>query len=228
MKDLIALLPMKANSERIKNKNLKSLCGQPLFFYIADTLRKINTIKKLVINTDSEEISNIAKERYSNWVQIHIRPINLRGDEVSMNKIINYDVNKLGLNNIYLQTHSTNPLLREETLNSAIKKFSKYFLNNENSSLFSANLLKSRLYDDKLLPINHDPSNLMRTQDLKSIFEENSCFYIFYGATFVKNYHRISKNPYVFPMARNSVESIDIDDKEDWLLAQQIISSLTN
>ncbi len=214
---------MKANSQRIHNKNLKNLCGQPLFYYIADTLKLINNIKLLVINTDSKAIADFAKNRYGDWVRIHERPPKLQGDKISMNRIIDYDVKKLGLDNIFLQTHSTNPLLSKETLTNAIKQFNRHFAKDNEVSLFSANSLKSRLYDVNLRPINHDPSNLMRTQDLEVVYEDNSCFYLFGGNGFMKKSNRISDKAYVFPMPRNSLESIDIDDPEDWLLTEQII-----
>jgi len=35
--------------------------------------------------------------------------------------------------------------------------------------------------------------------------------------------HRIGKLGKSFPMARNSIECLDIDDMNDWLLAEQII-----
>ena len=114
--EFIALLPMKGHSERVKNKNIKNLCGKPLFFYIADTLRSLKFVKKLVINTDSQKIANLAIEKYGEWVEIHDRPNHLKGDEISMNKIIDYDINLSGVNNFYLQTHSTNPLLEAETI----------------------------------------------------------------------------------------------------------------
>ena len=223
--DFIALLPMKANSERVKNKNIKDLCGKPLFFYIADTLRSINQIKLLVINTDSLEIEKLAKERYGDWVKIHKRPEFLRGDNISMNKIIDFDVKKIGTKNLFLQTHSTNPLLKGKTLCDAIDSFYQFYKKDNDSSLFSANVLKSRLYFKSLMPINHDPDSLLRTQDLDDIFEENSCFYIFSGDTFIKNNHRISSKPHIFPMARNCIESIDIDNHDDWLLTKQVIIS---
>ena len=221
----IASLPMKGHSERIKNKNIKNLCGRPLFFYISDTLRSIKLIKKLIINTDSQKIAMLAKKRYGDWVEIHERPKYLMGDNVSMNKIINYDVKLCGENNFYIQTHSTNPLLKSNTLRKAISNFENLYTNDSDVSIFSVNKIRSRLYDKNLLPINHDPNILERTQDLDEIYEENSCFYIFNGNTFIKYKHRISKKANVFSLASNNKEYLDIDDLFDWKLAESIIKS---
>ena len=137
--EFIALLPMKGHSQRVKNKNIKNLCGKPLFFYIADTLKSLNFIKKLIINTDRLKIANLAIEKYGEWVEIHDRPNYLRGDQISMNKIINYDIKLSGVNNFYLQTHSTNPLLESSTLTKAISYFEDLYIKDNEVSLFSVN-----------------------------------------------------------------------------------------
>ena len=52
-KKVIALLPMKANSERVKGKNFRELAGKPLFKWILDELLAVPAIDKVVINTDA-------------------------------------------------------------------------------------------------------------------------------------------------------------------------------
>ena len=52
------LLPMKGNSERVPNKNLKLFNGKPLFHAVIDELNKSKYINKVIINTDSDLIAN--------------------------------------------------------------------------------------------------------------------------------------------------------------------------
>jgi len=222
---MIALLPMKGHSERVPGKNIKILNGKPLFFHIADTLKNSNLFENLVINTDSEEIANLALERYHNWVQINERPKELHGDFVSMNSIIEYDLNQMESKSIFFQTHSTNPLLTIDTIKNAIFKFETLQKDKNIDSLFSVNLIKTRLYNNNLIPINHNPEYLQRTQDLENVYEENSNFYIFTKDSFKKNKRRIGSNPDIFIMGRNSIESIDIDDKSDWELVENILTN---
>jgi len=221
---MIALMPMKGHSERIPMKNIKPLNGRPLFYFIADTLRDTLLFDSLVINTDSPEIAKLAQSRYGSWVQIFVRPQELCGDHVPMNLILKHDIELLGLDNHYFQTHSTSPFLSSQTIVSAVKKY--YTLKDEGTfdSIFSVNLLQTRLYDENLVPINHDPDRLVRTQDLDLIFEENSNFYIFSGKSFVLRNNRIGMNPNPFVMNRNRFESLDIDTKVDWLFAEKIVS----
>ena len=215
---------MKGNSERIPNKNIKIINGKPLFFYIADTLKKTNLFESLVINTDSSEIISMANERYNNWVNIIQRPKNLLGDDVSMNSIIEHDIKKIGLSNNFFQTHSTNPFLKDSTIKKAVKNFYDLKEKNETQSIFSVTPFKKRLYNSKMEPLNHDPNILEKTQNLKLIYEENSNFYIFSGSSFKENNHRIGKNSKAFIMNPESFESLDIDEKIDWELAEILIN----
>ena len=82
-----ALVPMKGISERVKNKNVRSFCGSPLMCVILKTLTSIDIIDKIVVNTDSEEIKDIASKY--NKVIIHNRPKEICGNHIPMNKLLN-------------------------------------------------------------------------------------------------------------------------------------------
>ena len=222
---MIALLPMKAHSERVPDKNKRLINGRPLFFYIADTLKGLGIFDLLVINTDSPEIARLAKDRYGHWVFIIDRPDELIGDLVPMNLIIAHDIATLGVSNTYFQTHSTNPLLSANTIWDAVERYHTGTRNGELDSLFSVNSLKTRLYDKELNPINHNPSILARTQDLDITYEENSNFYIFSGESFASSKSRIGSNPSIYIMKRNSLEGVDIDEIDDFIYAETIIKS---
>lgn len=214
---------MKAHSERVPGKNIKLLNGHPLFSYVADTLRMANLFKCLVINTDSQQIADLAEARYGDWVRIIHRPDNLIGDNISMNSIIAHDIELLGRENNFFQTHSTNPLLTVRTVHSAVHQYQNGITNKSYDSLFSVNVIRARLYDKGLKPVNHNPLVLGRTQDLDVIYEENSNFYIFSGESFINNQHRIGLRPNIYIMDRSNLEGLDIDEKSDWDLANMII-----
>lgn len=222
---MIALLPMKGHSERVPEKNTRLLNRKPLFFYIADTLKDTGLFELLTINTDSEEIARLAAGRYGDWVRIIERPPELVGDHVPMNSIIAHDIALLGMDNDYFQTHSTNPLLGSGTIQTAVDRFYAGSRKGEFDSLFSVNVLRTRLYNENLKPINHDPAVLGRTQDLDVIYEENSNFYIFSGESFARKKHRIGNNPKPYVMSRNAIEGIDIDEISDWDFAEMILKS---
>jgi CMP-N-acetylneuraminic acid synthetase len=215
---VVALLPMKRYSERIPNKNLLKMCGLPLFYHVLNELRKSKSIKSIVINTDSQEIIDCCKQDFPNII-CTVRPNAICGDFVEMNEIIKYDISNLNGEH-FLQTHSTNPLLSEKTISAAI---ASYFDNlDEYDSLFSVNKIQTRLFNSNLRPLNHKKGELIRTQDLEPIYEENSNFYIFSKTSFFDaDRSRIGNNPYLYEMEK--YESIDIDNMDDFILAETIM-----
>ena len=217
---MYALLPMKGHSERLPNKNIKKMGNKPLFFYITDTLRRCKEIDRIVINTDSEKIADLATQKYGEDVEISWRPKELSGDFVPMNRIIEYEVYRLNDDGHFLQTHSTNPLIRSSTISEAIDTYFRRIKRGEIDSLFSVTEIRTRLYDKELKPINHDPDELIRTQDLTPLYEENSNIYIFSYQSFMKKKSRLGARPGMFLIEKE--EAMDIDSPSDW----NIVSSL--
>ncbi len=211
-----ALLPMKGHSERVKNKNIRDFNGRPLFYHVLSTLMKCEYVSGVYIDTDSAEIAKQARHFFPD-VHIIERPSELCGDMVSMNAVIKHDM-KVAECEYYIQTHTTNPLLKLETLN----KGCEFFIKNVDKydSLFSVNRLQTRLYDEDGQAVNHDPDRLIRTQDLPPLYEENSNLYIFSRASFLESNARIGRKPQMLEMDR--LESIDIDEETDFILAEQI------
>jgi len=213
-----ALLPLKKNSERVKNKNFKDLKGKPLFMWILEKILDVDEIDKVVINTDARELLEEHKLVHDPKVIIRDRDHRICGDFVSMNKILKDDIENTDADN-YIMTHTTNPLISTQTLRLALKKF---YESNDNDSLFSVNRFQTRFYDASANPINHDPKNLIRTQDLDVWYEENSCIYVFSKESFLKNNNRIGEKPYMYCTPLN--ESFEIDTLDDWNLIETILS----
>ena len=212
---IIALLPIKAHSERVPNKNIKSFFGMPLYHVVLSTLLRSKYINKVIINTDSDIIKKDAPKNFEG-VLIIDRPKEIQGDLVSMNDIIAYDLSKADGEH-FLQTHSTNPLLHPLTIDLAIETYFKSLKNFD--SLFSVTRLQTRLFWKDGFAINHNPAELLRTQDLPPVYEENSNFYIFSKQSFAAaNGNRIGLKHQMFEI--NKLEAVDIDEPEDWEIAE--------
>lgn len=220
---VVALLPMKMNSERIRDKNFRVFNGKPLFRWILDTLLGIDEIDTVIINTDAREMLVRSGLPESKRVCIRDRDHNICGDLVSMNEIIADDVANTTAD-IYLMTHVTNPLLNATTIKAALHKFSLAHENDTADSLFSINRFRARFYREDGAPINHNPANLVRTQDLEPWYEENSNLYIFTPKSFASTRSRIGKRPMLFETPR--LQSIDIDTPDDWELAEIVCRHL--
>ena len=155
--DLVALLPMKANSERVKGKNFREFAGKPLFRWILNTLLDVDEIDCIVINTDARSILAEHGLVETNRIMIRDRKADLCGDRVSMNMIIEDDINNVKADT-YLMTHTTNPLLSSSTIRSALNAYSNG-LESDKDSLFTVNKFQTRFYRENGDPVNHDPNN---------------------------------------------------------------------
>ncbi|MDO6691932.1 acylneuraminate cytidylyltransferase family protein [Aliiglaciecola sp. 3_MG-2023] len=212
-KKIVALLPMKANSTRVKGKNFREFCGKPLFRWILDSLLAVEEIDEVIINTDAREILAENGLVDTKRIRIRDRKPEICGDDVSMNLVLADDIANIEAD-MYLMTHTTNPLLSPVTISKAISEFSKARNDRDVDSLFTVNKIQTRFYRQDCSPINHDPDNLIPTQNLEPWYEENSNLYIFTRDSFANTQARIGKKPMMFETP--SMESSDIDTPDDW------------
>ena len=218
---LIALVPMRHNSQRVQGKNYRLLAGKPLYQHIIETLLAVPEINEIVVDTDSDPVMNGLRENFPQ-VKIINRPKHLRADDIPMNEILIYDTEQYPAD-FYLQTHSTNPLLKAETISRAVQAFNESYPKKD--SLFSVTRWQTRLYFQDGSAINHNPKELLQTQDLPPVFEENSCMYIFNRENLIAKRHRISDHPLMFEIPR--LEAVDIDEESDFQIADILMRQRT-
>ena len=218
MKDkrFAAIVPMRHSSERVPGKNYRLFNGRPLYHYIIETLQKVPHLGQVVIDTDSELISEDAAKHFPDVACLQ-RPQHLRDGEIPMNEVLLHTIGQVDAD-FYLQTHSTNPLLHADTIGRSIQEFADQWPVYD--SLFGVTRLQTRLWDANTKPINHDPDILLRTQDLPPVYEENSCIYIFSEKILRERGNRIGRNPLMFEIERS--ESWDIDVEEDFLVSEYL------
>jgi CMP-N-acetylneuraminic acid synthetase len=212
MPSIVALVPMRHHSQRVPGKNYRPLAGKPLFHHIIETLLSVSEIEQVIVDTDSQPVIDGVREHFPGVVVIE-RPETLRADDVPMNDILLHDTAQVGAD-FYLQTHSTNPLLRSETVSRAIETFLAAYP--EKDSLFSVTRWQTRLYDQHGVAINHDPTVLLQTQDLPPVYEENSCLYLFTRQNLLERHHRIGAHPILFEI--DPAEAWDIDEELDFAI----------
>ena len=214
---LVALVPMRHHSQRVPGKNYRLLAGKPLFHHIVETLLAVPEIQQVVVDTDSRPVMDGLRQHFPQ-VEIIERPIHLRADNVPMNDILIHDTGQVPAD-FYLQTHSTNPLLRAETVSRAIQLLITNYPSYD--SLFSVTRLQTRLYDQNGRAINHDPTILIQTQDLPPVYEENSCLYIFTRENLLRRHHRIGYRPLMFEI--DAEEAWDIDEELDFAITDFLL-----
>jgi CMP-N-acetylneuraminic acid synthetase len=212
---------MKAHSTRVTSKNFREMAGKALFWWMLDEMIELPEIDLIVINTDAREIlaANGLSDGHAGKVMVRDRKPEICGDFVSMNLVLGDDVANVPADR-YFMTHTTNPLLSAETIRRGLAAYDTAIAGGEHDSLFAVNRIQTRFYREDASPVNHDPDNLIRTQDLEPWFEENSNFYIFSAESFAGTNARIGKTPVLFETPK--LESIDIDGPDEWSLAEAV------
>lgn len=219
---MIAIFPLRKGSRRLKNKNILKIKDKKLYEYTLDKLIKSKKIKKIIISTD---YNFFFKKINNSKILLHKRD-GVLAKNCSMNKVIYNILNifDFDINQSFIQLHATSPLLRQQTIDKAIKK---YYSKKKFDSLFSITENQKRYWiykNKKIIPYNHKLESSPTTQNLKKIYEENSGFYIFSKKSFLHNKNnRIGKFPQIYKLSK--IESIDIDDKDDFKIAKSIISA---
>jgi len=214
---IVALVPMRHHSVRVPGKNYRLIAGKPLYQHILETLLACPEITTVVVDTDSPVIVEGVRASFP-AVQLLERPAHLRADTVPMNEILMHDTANFPAD-FYLQTHSTNPLLRPQTISRAIQTLLAQ--HPAYDSLFGVTRLQTRLWDGLARPINHNPNILLRTQDLPPVYEENSCLYLFTRQTLEMRRTRIGDRPWLFEI--DPLEARDIDEEHDFILADILL-----
>jgi CMP-N-acetylneuraminic acid synthetase len=217
MTRIVALVPMRHQSARVPGKNYRPLAGKPLYQHITATLLACPEVDRVVVDTDSPRIAQGLQEAFPQ-VQVLERPEHLRAGTVPMNEVLAHDTSQVPAD-FYLQTHSTNPLLRAATISQAIRTLLDNYPAYD--SLFSVTRWQTRLWDQLGRPINHNPAVLLRTQDLPPVYEENSCIYIFKRENLLARRNRIGERPYLFEI--NPAEAWDIDEEIDFQIADFLL-----
>ncbi len=213
----LALVPMRHHSQRVPGKNYRPLAGKPLFQHVIETLLAVPEIGGILVDTDSEPVMDGLRRDFPQ-VRLIERPEHLRADTIPMNDILLHDTAQAPAD-FYLQTHSTNPLLKPATISQAIQLLLTNYPNHD--SLFSVTRWQTRLYDQHGAAINHNPAELLQTQDLPPVYEENSCLYLFTRENLVRRHHRIGERPLMFEIPR--LEAVDIDEESDFEIADLLM-----
>lgn len=218
---IAALVPMRHTSERVPGKNYRLLAGKPLYAHIIETLLAVPEVTRVVVDTDSPVIMEGLHRNYPQVIVLE-RPEHLRAGTIPMNEILLHDTAQVQAD-LYLQTHSTNPLLKAETISTAVRMLRENYPTYD--SLFGVTRLQVRLWDGLARPINHNPAILLRTQDLPPVYMENSCIYLFTREILLRRRNRIGDRPLMFEIS--PAEAWDIDEETTFQMVEMLMRART-
>ena len=224
MKDkVIAFLPCRKGSERVKEKNTRLFAGIEggLTKIKLDQLRACPEIDEITVSTDDPEVMSLAKVAAQNTdkpVYIKERPPHLATSATSTDALIKHvpDIISQG---IVLWTHVTTPFVDNKTYSYAIERFWEVTNQDKNDSLMAVNEIKKFIWNENG-PVNYDKNKEKwpRTQTLPTWYEVNSAFFIASIETYIIDSDRIGINPYLFDL--KFPEFVDIDTEDQFSFAE--------
>lgn len=211
----VAIVPMKLTNRRLPQKNIRCFTnGKPLCHYILSTLLTLETIDEVYVYCSNPEIKKFIPEG-TIYLQ---RPASLDQDSTTMNSVLQTFSSAVSAD-IYVMTHTTAPFITKES----IQKGLNAILTGEYDSAFAAKKLQEFLWKDGT-PFNYKLNDIPRTQDLPIIYAETSGFYIYRNEVMTKLNRRIGKKPFVVEIGE--IEAVDIDELEDFLIADAIYNHI--
>lgn len=207
-----AFIPVKERSTRVPNKNFRDFNGNPLYEHFFRKLHPKNPFDSVYVNTDSEEVKECADKYGYNIID---RPSYLSKDNANGNDLLLYDAEEINVD-VYFQLFVTAPLLRPKTIYNSHEKL---ISNDDIDSVFTVEEHNSFFWQNNS-PVNYDPTELPRTQDLDPIYEETTGLYGITRESLLERECRIGYDPSYIEVS--SIEAIDIDTKSDLELARLV------
>lgn len=206
-----ALIPVRAGSQRVKNKNIKPFAGSSLLEIKIKQMLSIKELDGVIVNSDSDEMLDLAK---SLGAEVIKRDAYYASSTVPINEVYK-NIGESTPADIIVYANATNPLLENKSVSNAIEAF----LNKEEKydTLNSAHLIKEFMWLDSK-PINYDLNSMPKSQNLPNIFALNFALNIFDRQYAIDNASIVGKSPLLFEL--NAVEATDIDNEIDFEFAE--------
>lgn len=204
---IVALVPIKLNSQRLANKNILPIAGHPLCWHICNSLLMVEEINEIYVYCSDEQVTQYLPK----GILFKQRDKHLDGDTIKGFDIYSEFIKEIDAD-VYVLAHTTSPFIKVESIENALA----HIISGENDSAFSAERVQTfSWYKGK--PINYNINDVPRTQDIEPVWVETSAFYMFKKEVFTEYHRRIGFNPYIQEVT--GLEAMDIDEKSDYELA---------
>ena len=212
----VAFVPIRLNSQRVEGKNLRELGGRPLMTYLLQTLVQVENIDEVYLYCSNPDIQQYLPE----GVKFLQRDERLDSNTTLGEEIYDAFTSEVDAD-IYILAHATSPFIRTATIADAVARVES----GEYDSAFSAECVQTFAWWDGK-PLNYSLDRVPRTQDLEPVYVETSAFFVFEREVWQGKRRRIGERPYMAVTDR--IESMDIDNPDDFLLAEAIVAANLN
>ena len=216
MKKLVAVVPIRKGSQRVKNKNFRKFSGENLLIHKINLLKKLNDIDEIIVNTDSDE--NEFQKTKCKFFK--------REDYFASSECENSDfwqnIAETTNSEFIMFTNCTSPLIKLDTYEKIINQF-KNFSNNNFDSINTVTEIKEFLFKDNK-PINFELDKTPNSQDLPEIFKLNFAVNILSTKQMYLRKSLIGKKPFLFKL--DEIEGFDINSEFEFSFAEFLFKKI--
>lgn len=212
---MIALIPCRSGSKRIKDKNIRSFCGKPLIAWTIEKAFKSGCFSRVVISSDSEEYFNIAG-RYGDVFCLK-RPAELSSDESQDQDWIDHSLNAIGKCDFAI-LRPTNPFRSVRLIQQAVKLFNDH---PEASEVRAIREVSDHPYK-MWISVGQTIEPLFPVTAYR--FPTTRMCPIFVQGAGIEIRRPDSQGP-VIPIFANKIEGMDLDTEEQWLYCESLVKS---
>ena len=213
---VIAMVPVRAGSNRVPNKNTRSFGDTSLLELKLILLERIKGLAQIIVSTDCEKSAIIASKFGAKvqWRNKYYAGSNITNDQHW------YHIADTTPGNIVFLAQVTSPLLRVSTMQKALNTFLK---SKSHDSINSVSPEKKFLWQNGK-PINYNINLTPKSQDLPDIVSLNFAITITQRQSMMKRKNVVGYKPTFFEL--DKVEAMDIDDLIDFKVAELMYNEL--
>ena len=200
----VAIIPIKAESQRVSRKNFRLINGIPLYEHFLNKMDSCN-FDNVYVDTDSDEIRRFLENTRFHYIQ---RLPELATSQANGNHLLNYHAEIIEAD-YYFQLFITSPLMKVKTINDCIE----ILLTKQFDSVLTAKSLYTWFWFENKA-VNYDPKILPRSQDAKPVIMETTGLYGITRQALLENKARIGESPYFYEVTDE--EALDLDNEFDF------------
>ncbi|WP_318439212.1 acylneuraminate cytidylyltransferase family protein [Photobacterium leiognathi] len=226
---ILAIIPARAGSKRLPNKNILDLGGKPLIQWTIEAAIECSQIETVMVSTDSKKIADISEKAGASVP--YLRSPELSSDTASsadvVIDVIEYYKSMGKRFDAIMLLQPTSPLRSASDIRNAVTLFNEKKANAvvsvaecDHSPLW-CNTLSDDLCMDNFIP---DEVKKLRSQDLPVYYRLNGAIYLVKNNVFVNSQTFFPESTYAMKM--DTKNSIDIDNIIDFKLAEILIENV--